>query len=138
MEKSSRPRRRPPTPSGARGFTLIEVLVALAVLAIALAAVLRAMGQSIDLTAQLRDRTLALWVAQERAVQHQLKRDWPAVDTTEGTMEMGDREWRWRERVSAVGDTPDLRRIDIEILAPRSPDVLARLATAVQQPTAQP
>lgn len=123
---------RPPRPDSA-GFTLVEVLVALAVLAIALAAVLRAMGQAIDVSMELRERTLALWVAEERATAHQMKRDFPALDTTEGTMEFGGREWRWRERVSAVVQITDLRRIDIEIRAPSSPTVLAQVAMVVRR-----
>jgi general secretion pathway protein I len=115
------------------GFTLVEVLVALAVLTIAFAAVLRAMGQAIDLTTELRQRTVALWVAEERATDHQLRRNWPGLDTTEGTLELGGREWHWRERVSS---TPfeELRRVDIEITAPKSPDVLARLAVFLRRP----
>lgn len=124
---SGRPRR------STAGFTLVEVLVALAILAIALAAVLRAMGQAIDLSTDLRERTLALWVAEERATAHQLKRDFPALDTTEGTMELGGHEWRWRERVTAVVQVADLRRIDIEIRGPSSPDILARLAMVVRR-----
>lgn len=122
-------RRRPEI----RGFTLVEVLVALAVLAIALAAVLRAMGQAIDLSTDLRQRTVALWVAQERATEHELRRDWPSVDTTEGTMEFGERQWRWRERVSATA-APNLRRVDIEIRAPDSPDILGRLTLVLRKP----
>lgn len=117
------------------GFTLVEVLVALAILAIALAAVTRAMGQSIDLTNDLRQRTVALWAAEERATEHLLRRNWPAVDTTEGTMDFGGREWRWRERVSALetgfGQT---RQLEIEIRAPNSPDVLGRVTLYLSRP----
>lgn len=115
------------------GFTLVEVLVALAVLAIALAAVLHAMGQAIDLTTGLRDRTLALWVAEERAAERQLRREWPALDTTEGTLELGGRKWRWRERVSAT-PLEELRRVDIEIRDPNSPDILGRLTVFLRRP----
>lgn len=116
------------------GFTLVEVLVALAVLAIALAAVVRAMGQAIDLSADLRDRTVALWAAEERATKLQLRADWPAIDTTDGTMEFGEREWRWREQVSKT-PADDLRRVDIEIRAPKSPDVLGRLTVFLRRPS---
>ena len=119
------------------GFTLVEVLVALAILAIALAAVLRTMGQAIDLTTDLRERTLALWVAEERAVGHRLSTTWPEVDTNEGTVEFAGREWRWRERVSEI-PVPTLReqvrRMDIEIRAPDSPDVLGRLTVFLPRP----
>jgi general secretion pathway protein I len=115
------------------GFTLVEVLVALAVLAIALAAVLRAMGQAIDLATDLRQRTVALWAAEERATDHRLRRDWPALDTTEGTMEFGEREWRWREQVMKT-PLDELRRAEIEIRAPDSPDVLGQLTIYLRKP----
>lgn len=122
-----------PAPEGVRGFTLVEVLVALAVLAIALAAVLRAMGHSIDLATELRQRTVALWAAEERATDHQLRRDWPSIDTTDGTMKFGEREWRWREQVTKT-PLDELRRVEIEIRAPDSPDVLGRVAVFLRKP----
>ena len=61
----------------ARGFTLVEVLVALAVLAIALAAVMRAMAQAVDTTVSLREHSVALWVAQNRLMEHEMRQDWP-------------------------------------------------------------
>jgi general secretion pathway protein I len=115
------------------GFTLVEVLVALAVLSIALAAVLHAMGQAIDLTAGLRDRTLALWVAEERATMHQLKQDWPSLDTSEGTMEFGGREWRWLEQTAST-PVSDFRRMDIEIYPAGSKDRLAKMAVFLRKP----
>lgn len=120
---------RPPE----RGFTLVEVLVALAVLAIALAAVLRAMGQAIDIATDLRQRTVALWAAEERATDHRLRRDWPALDTTDGTMEFGERQWRWREQVTKT-PLDELRRVEIEIRAPSSPDVLGRITVFLRKP----
>ncbi|HEX9811699.1 MAG TPA: type II secretion system minor pseudopilin GspI [Burkholderiales bacterium] len=116
-----------------RGFTLVEVLVALAVLAIALAAVLRAMGQAIDLSTDLRERTVALWAAQERATDHRLRNDWPALDTTEGKMKFGEREWRWHENVSKT-PLDEMRRLEIEIRAPDSPDILGRLTVFLRRP----
>lgn len=117
----------------AHGFTLIEVLVALAVLAIALAAVVRTMGQSIDLAADLRERTLALWVAQERAVSLQLNNTWPDLSTTTGTAEMGGREWEWKQQATAT-EVADIRRVDIEVRTPRSPDLRARLSIFLRKP----
>lgn len=115
------------------GFTLVEVLIALAVLAVALAAVMRLMGQAIDLSAALRDRTIALWVAQDRLTLHYARGDWPAVDTTEGDSRMGERVWRWQERVSTT-QLDEMRRIDIEVRTENGVDVLARLSGFLRRP----
>jgi general secretion pathway protein I len=117
----------------ARGFTLIEVLMALTVLAIALAAILRTIGQSIDLTVDLRDRQLAAWVAQNRLITHQLQRDWPSATATDGTTELLGREWRWHEQVSTTPE-PALRRIEIEIRAATGEQQLARLIGFLEEP----
>jgi len=119
--------------SRARGFTLVEVLVALAVIAIALGAVMRTLSQSIDVSANLRDRALAMWVAQNRLTREQADRAWPSADTREGTDTMGGRDWRWREQVANTPDQ-DLRRVEIEVRAAKGDAVLAHLVGFLAHP----
>jgi len=121
----------------AAGFTLVEILVALAVLAIALAAVMRSITQSIDTSAALRERTMALWVAQNRLATHQLQRDFPSPDSTDGNVTLGGREWRWREQVATTPDA-DLRRIEIEVRAVNGEQMLGRLTGFLRRPAAMP
>ena len=110
-----------------RGFTLVEVLVALAVLAIALAAIMRTMAQAIDTTAALRERGVALWVAQNRLAVRQMRQDWPAADTIDGESEMGGEKCYWREQVSTTPE-PKIRRIEITVRRTAdSKDTRARL-----------
>jgi len=116
-----------------RGFTLIEVLVALAVLAIALAAVMRAVAQSADTAIALRDRTQAMWVAQDRLREHLLQRDWPSPDTRSGVSQFAGREWQWREQVLAT-PLKELRRIEIDITAVEGKETLARLVGFLRDP----
>jgi len=114
-------------PASIRGFTLVEVLVALAVLAIALAAVMRAMGQAVDTTVSLREHDVALWVAQNRMAEHEMRKDWPATDTKDGDAQMGGEKWYWREQVSTTPE-PKLRRIEITVRRTSdSKDTRARL-----------
>lgn len=117
----------------AAGFTLIEVLVALAVLATALAASVSLIGQSIQTTLALRDRTVALWVAQDRLREHIVERRWPEPDTREGTADMGDRQWRWREQVISTPQAR-MRRVEIDVFAPDGQDVLAHLVGFLSRP----
>ncbi|MBI3898582.1 MAG: type II secretion system minor pseudopilin GspI [Gammaproteobacteria bacterium] len=116
------------------GFTLIEVLVALAVLAIAMAAALSSVGQSISLSISMRERTVALWVAEERAAHHQLESSvWPGLGTTDGTLDLAGQKWRWHERVYGT-ETADLRLVDIEVRTVDSEHVLAQLTAALPKP----
>lgn len=118
-----------------RGFTLVEVLVALAVLAIALTAVMRTLGQAIDATTTLRERHVALWVAQNRLAEHQMRRDWPAADTKDGDTEFGGGKWYWREQVSTTPET-SIRRIEITIRRQAdSQDTQARLVGYLRNTT---
>ena len=110
-----------------RAFTLVEVLVALAILAVALAAGMRAVAQSADGAASLRLRTLALWVAQNRLAQAQLATPWPARGVVDGDETQAGTRLAWRETVS---DTPNptFRRIEIVVTEPSVPGyTLARL-----------
>lgn len=136
MERFAPYRRPMQTPNKiARGFTLVEVLVALAVIAIALTAVMHNFGQNVDTTVALRDRTIAQWVAQNRLATHYLSRDWPSADTTDGSTEMAGRKWLWRERVSTTPDN-DIRRIEVEIRLTADREALARLVGFLSKPDA--
>ena len=120
-----------PRPSG--GFTLLEILVALAVLAIALTATARGLGMAIDTTAALRDRTLARWVAEDKLTQLELAREWPALDTKEGDADMGGRAFRWRQQISTT-PVARMRRVEVSIFAPGADTPLARLTGFLEQP----
>lgn len=100
-----------------RGFTLVEVLVAVAVLAIALAAVIGAMARQADNAGYLKQKTLALWVAHNRLAEVQLQSEVPSTGRSDGKAEMGGFEWQWEAVVRATED-PRLRRIDIVVRRP--------------------
>lgn len=98
----------------ARGFTLVEVLVALAILAVALAAASRTAIAMTDSSRELRERLLANWVAQNRLAELQARRAWPALGTREGEAEQAGLALTWREAVNGTPNTA-FRRIEISV-----------------------
>jgi general secretion pathway protein I len=117
-----------------KGFTLVEVLVALAIVSIALLAALRAAGQGTDTVAELRLRLHAGWVAENRLAEHRARGDWLALGIGRGTQTQAGVEFAWREEGVATPNAA-FRRIDVFVSAPLEPSrALARLTGFVVQP----
>ena len=135
MVRAHRRRSAEPRLLRASGFTLVEILVALAVVAVALAAGMRAVAQSADAATLLKQRTLALWVAQNRLALAQLETPWPAPGARNGQATQAGAGFVWRESVSGTPN-PSFRRIEIAVADPREPGyILARLTGFVAQTT---
>lgn len=118
-----------------RGFTLFEVLVALAIMAVALAALLRAGMLAADHSEGMKLRMLATWEAQNQLVLLQARREWPAVAATEGESDSDGRRLRWEREVSEVPANRRVRRVQLRMLAPGSARyVLAEVTGFVRDP----
>lgn len=110
-----------------QGFTLVEILVALAIVAVALAAGMRALTQAADGATALKSRTLALWVAQNVLARAQLAAPSPPPGSSSGEEVQAAATFRWRATITPTPN-PAFRRIDIVVAAPDAPDyALAQL-----------
>lgn len=99
------------------GFTLIEVMVALAIVALAVPALLFTMDQQIDGTAYLRDRSLAQVVASNRLAELRLAlRDGRQSlrGLTTGSEAMAGRDWYWQMQSQGT-EVPDFSRVEVQV-----------------------
>lgn len=96
----------------ARGFTLLEVLVALAIFALVAASVLTASARSVRTASQLEDKTLAMWVADNRMTELQLAETPPADGRDQGQVEFAGRRWSWQSEIEATSE-PAMRRVTL-------------------------
>lgn len=119
------------------GFTLLEVLVALAILATTMTALVLAGTNRTDSVAYLRDRTIATWIASDRLTELRLERSWPDTGMREGEVRATGRTWRWRADIS---ETPDdnVRKVELTVRLEESGDRLARLIGYLGDPGMRP
>jgi general secretion pathway protein I len=96
------------------GFTLVEVLVALAIISIALMAALRSAAQGTSNVGELRSRLLAGWVAENRLAEHRAREDWLPLGIQRGSETQGGLEFGWREEVIGTPN-PAFRRVDVRV-----------------------
>lgn len=89
------------------GFTLVEVLLALAVIAIALTALLKATAQNIENTHRIKEKTISHWIAMQGVsmIQLNLVQVNQSQESTQATTMLGQR-WYWRAKIS---DTPNIK-----------------------------
>jgi general secretion pathway protein I len=97
-----------------RGFTLIEVLVALAIVALGMAALMTALGSSADSVSYQRDKTFAEWVALNRVEEVRLALQRPTKGKSEGEAEMAGRKWRWAQEVLET-EVKGILRVDVSV-----------------------
>jgi len=85
------------------GFSLMEVLIALAVLAIAMAALVKSAGGFTSNQAYLENKTIAHWVALNQLTTLRVENSRPSAGVLEGQEEMAGRIWNWQIHLSAAG-----------------------------------
>ncbi|HHM04733.1 MAG TPA: type II secretion system protein GspI [Gammaproteobacteria bacterium] len=117
-----------------RGFTLIEILVALAILATAVAAMVSGISNHINNAAYLQSRTLAHFVALNKFTELQVGGEFPGAGSRSGETLMAGRNWRWEVDISTTED-PDVHRLDIAVYSERgSENPLASMVAYLGRP----
>lgn len=104
-----------------RGFTLLEVLVALVIVGTALGAGLRAVGSLTSNSAGLRIAMMATWSAENRLVQIRLGREFPEIGKRSFDCPQGDLKLVCQEEVF-TSPNPLLRRVEVSVYDMETPE----------------
>ncbi len=115
------------------GFTLIEVMVALAIAGLSLAAVAASISQMVDAGFAMQERTYASWIAQNRIAELRLANEMPEVSSSSGELEFAALEWAWRATISETG-VENLFRVDVEVSYAGSDDVIRTVTGFIGEP----
>ena len=107
------------------GFTLIEVLVAIGIAAIGLAAVLAVVTNSTSGASNQHSRTLAGWIAANHVVKARLAGTLPSLDTTRGDEDYGNLRWHWEQKVTQT-EVKGIRRLDVRVWLSDDPEDSSR------------
>ncbi|KMQ80957.1 General secretion pathway protein I [Candidatus Burkholderia pumila] len=117
-----------------RGFTMIEVLVALAIIAVALAASLRAVASLATSEADLHRRLLAGWSADNELAQLRLSNEFPNIGEKSFDCSQGNLKLVCQQRTTQTPN-PIFRRVEIVVTSPGHRGTLAQMVTVVGNET---
>ncbi len=111
-----------------RGFTLLEVMVALVIVALGLMAAFGQVNQTLTVASRLREKTLANWVAVNEMTRLRVLGEFPAISTRSDEVEMARTKWRYTIKVVKT-PVDALRRVDISIAFADRPDSVVTTLT---------
>lgn len=120
------------------GFTLVEMLLALAVFAYAASSILAVLGQTAKNLSEIETMTFASWIANDRLTELQVDATWPPKDKEKGERELAGKQWFWLQRVEKTED-PNLRKVEVQIRTDRaSQSSIYTLSTFVTKQKGKP
>ncbi len=105
--------------SSERGFTVLEMLVAMAILSLGAVALLNLAGENTRTAAALRARMFASIVADNRAIEAITSTMPPSIGSVSGVEMAGGEAWRWTRRVTRAADS-DILRVTVTVSPPQS------------------
>jgi len=115
-----------------RGFTLLEVVVALLIVALALAAAVQLTGSAADNLSAMTRKTEAHWVGMNQLAELRARGAYPATGKSQGKSEEAGHDWYWSQEVSQ-GPVRGLRKIAIRVRAGEKSPVLATVRGFIGQ-----
>ena len=122
-----------------RGFTLLEVMVALLIFALTGSAIMKSAAENLNGVGLMEQMTFATWVANNRLTQVNFEQTWPPKNDEKGSMEMAGRTFYWQQKVTTTADN-DIRSVEIivsenESLSSQITSVVSFVSRPVNDPT---
>jgi general secretion pathway protein I len=108
-------------PGRARGFTLIEVLAALVIVALGMLGVIQAVTQTARNGTYLREKTLAHWIAMNLITERRLMPSPPDVAESNDEVDFAGQRWRWTMKVTQT-EIDSMRRMDVSVRPADAPE----------------
>ncbi len=93
------------------GFTLIEVMVALTIIAISLGALLSTSGSQASSATYLKQKTLAHWVALNELTQLNISKTFPDTGEEKGSTSMANHDWYWIRKTTKLAESKNRREV---------------------------
>ena len=116
-----------------RGFTLIEVMIALTIAALALTAATASISQMVDGARGMQDRTYASWIAQNRIVELRLANVVPEVNRSNSEVTFAGQEWELDTAIIETG-VENLFRVDVSVSRQGSDEVSGIVTGFIGEP----
>ena len=123
--------------SRCQGFTLVEALVALIIVALGMMAVHTQLNQYAVTSVYIRDKTLASWIATNKLTELSVQSAWPEPGVEEDEVEYAGRQWYFRVEVSAT-QVDNLRRADVSVAPAEDPERTIHTVSGLIEPPAPP
>jgi general secretion pathway protein I len=118
---------------GARGFTLLESMVALAIVALGMMAVHTQLNRFVISAVITEEKTLASWIASNKLTELSVATTWPEVGTSDDEVEFAQRDWQLEIEISET-QVENLRRADVRVFLSQDPDRLIHTLSALIEP----
>jgi general secretion pathway protein I len=99
---------------GSRGFTLIEVLIAMLVVALGMGALMATLSASANAISRMRDKSFAQWIALNQISNVRLSGSQPGLGVTFGTEEFAGAIWRWQQEITDPGSA-NMVRVEVRV-----------------------
>lgn len=119
------------------GFTLVEALVALIIVALGMMAVHTQLNQYAVTSVYIREKTLASWIAMNVLTELSVQSEWPEPGSEEDEIEYAGRQWHYSVEISTT-QVENLRRADVSVSLAEDPERVIHTVSGLIEPPAPP